>query len=1157
MADIRNEKEKLTLKQTSGSRVCVFAALALALCGDVLGMIFLGISGAGGSFFVFPVLLLSLDAVAVPVAAISNFRFRYSFISVAAYCVLAPLFLALIAVFDAHAGGGRVMSTVALVLLLVMHAAAVIAFAAGALRAAAVGRLPMAVVSFAVIALLAAAVAAYAVSLSGGGFFGQGFNRPLVFTYDAEADCYNVTGVADGGGEIITVPGEFDGKRVGSVDCSVFSAEGVTRVELRCGADVTFVNYSAADGMNGVAVVADKAVIDEFRNKFYAAGSFTLGNAMIPDGEGVAAYAVFDYDADSYAFSGRKVLPTWTGSDIADFDIADYAADPDFAYAAYTDVTNPDHLHRAVRENGGYIMHAVGDSDGSCVDALVTFERVYRVTFGADNDSKFSGYEGIEDNGSGCKYTIADNAGDLLSSCARGGFSVVWHIGSPTSGTLVSPVSFGNILENSETYFTNGITVCPYWTLDAPTVSINGSGSAMYYDEWTVSANATPPVGGYELTYSWSGKGSGSDESYSIEHIAVSDGGTYTVTVTAGNNEYTSLTSRASASISLTVDPRPLTVEWKLDGGDMAGSYVYDGSAHTVSVEVSGLVNDDTLDPSYYSLSETSVRDAETYRLSMTLKDDDFGKKYSLENPSYALTINKRTVDVSWSGSTSKTYDGQQLTITASATGVGEESGTELLFATSFSGTNAGSYTANAALKNEYARNYALNNPSLDYTIYKKSVTLVWTAERSFEYDGSEHGISVTDIDGAVSGEPSSLLSSLTYSGAQRNAGEHTMTAIIPENDVWANYSCTDNTETFSITRRDLVIKINDGGKTYDGRAYSFGQSICVLDVENGYVDGDDVTVEFAGEAVTATDAGTYSFTATAAGTDAGNYSITVSYNSERDYGVIAISRKSVTLVWQSDRSLVYDGRAQGISVTGVSGAVSGDLSSLLAALTYSGSQRNVGDGYTMTANIPTGGVWSNYTCADSTETFSVTPRTLTITVNGASKTYDGRAYAFGTNDYESDGLAGDDGLTVTFGGDAVTATDAGTYSFTATYDLGDNAGNYSVTVRYSSGSAGSLTIRKAALTITVRDASKTADGSVYAFGEDDYSISGLVSGDSVTVTFDGEAVTAVSEGTYSFTAAAGGPDASNYDITITYARGGSGTLTITSEEGGAEDEVQ
>ena len=160
----------------------------------------------------------------------------------------------------------------------------------------------------------------------------------------------------------------------------------------------------------------------------------------------------------------------------------------------------------------------------------------------------------------------------------------------------------------------------------------------------------------------------------------MSDGGTYTVTVTAGHNEYTSLTSRASASISLTVDPRPLTVEWKLDGGDMAGSYVYDGSAHTVSVEVSGLVNDDTLDPSYYSLSETSVRDAEMYRLSMTLKDDDFGKKYSLENPSYTLTINKRTVDVSWSGSTSKTYDGRQLTITASATGVGEESGTELLF---------------------------------------------------------------------------------------------------------------------------------------------------------------------------------------------------------------------------------------------------------------------------------------------------------------------------------------------------------------------------------------------------------------------------------------------------------------------------------------------
>jgi hypothetical protein len=245
--------------------------------------------------------------------------------------------------------------------------------------------------------------------------------------------------------------------------------------------------------------------------------------------------------------------------------------------------------------------------------------------------------------------------------------------------------------------------------------------------------------------------------------------------------------------------------------------------------------------------------------------------------------------------------------------------------------------------------------------------------------------------------------------------------------------------------------------------------------------------------------------------------------------------------VTANNASKTYDGAGySGGNGVSYSGFVNGETASVLGGtLTYGGTAQgatNAGT-YTLTASGLTS---SNYTISYNAGQLTINPAALTVTVNNASKTYDGIAYS-GGNGVSYSGFVGGDtvaslGGTLTYGGTAQGAVNAGTYTLTAS---GLTSSNY--TISYN---AGQLTINPAALTVTVsvNDATKTYDGIAYS-GGNGVSYSGFVGGDTVaslggTLTYGGTAQGAVNAGTYTLTAS--GLTSSNY--TISY---NAGQLTI------------
>jgi len=100
----------------------------------------------------------------------------------------------------------------------------------------------------------------------------------------------------------------------------------------------------------------------------------------------------------------------------------------------------------------------------------------------------------------------------------------------------------------------------------------------------------------------------------------------------------------------------------------------------------------------------------------------------------------------------------------------------------------------------------------------------------------------------------------------------------------------------------------------------------------------------------------------------------------------IKINPKSVTLNWGSTTSWTYDGTAHSVSCSIASGVISGDTCTVSVSnnsITYVGSQ-------TATASLSN----SNYVISGtSSKTISVTKATPTITVSGVNKTYDNVDY--------------------------------------------------------------------------------------------------------------------------------------------------------------------
>ena len=465
-------------------------------------------------------------------------------------------------------------------------------------------------------------------------------------------------------------------------------------------------------------------------------------------------------------------------------------------------------------------------------------------------------------------------------------------------------------------------------------------------------------------------------------------------------------------------------------------------------------------------------------------------------------------------------------------------------------------------------------------------------------YDGAPHGVVATIKDGVLIGDDT-LTVTVLYNGSEEkpvDADIYELSITISGND---NYEMgEDDSAELEIYKATVNISGSNATATYTGEAFGedeiikavFGEAdLSLVNVVVTYRQGeaavnagdiadisltlkDEANYEFASETVT-----TYTFTVTAgtvslSGENATveyrgtaytekeiknavfgegtweKFVITISYNntealnaddiatvtvtgySDPNYSLDPEMTKEYTFTVETFKvaapqltadSFVYNGEAQTVSLTDdayvdISANVQTDKGDYIAVAALKDK-----------ANYE----WTAGGNADVELEWSISAKDITLKAEtSVDKTYDGKEYDFsGYTMTGADGFYARDNVIVTVS--AGTTYTPGSYGITVSHDAN---GNYNVTVEPTDAK---LTINKAVLTVTAKDAEIEYTGNIIAFefditagkvGEDDVQIDG------VTYKQNGVAVAPQETGTYDVTFTLKGAQAAYYTANAT-----------------------
>ncbi|MCY2950256.1 MAG: MBG domain-containing protein, partial [Planctomycetota bacterium] len=357
------------------------------------------------------------------------------------------------------------------------------------------------------------------------------------------------------------------------------------------------------------------------------------------------------------------------------------------------------------------------------------------------------------------------------------------------------------------------------------------------------------------------------------------------------------------------------------------------------------------------------------------------------------------------------------------------------------------------------------------------------------------------------------------------------------------NYAFEIAAGTLTINKAALTLTADNKNKTYNGFVFS-GYTYAYT----GFVNGETVaaitpgTVTYTGTAITANTAGSYVITPAVSGFSATNYNAPILAD-----GTLTINKVALTLTAEN-KAKTYDGSVfSGYSYI-FAGFVNNESVSDITpgTITFTGTAMpaTAAGSYVITPSI-SGFAATNYNTPNLVEgILTINKATLTVTPDTKSKTYDGLVFTGFTstisgyvNSETSSVITG----SPTYSGAATSATAAGTYASITAVVSGMSANNYTIVA----GSAGTLTINKATLTVTPDAKAKTYDG--LEFTGFTSTISGYVNSETISIitgspTYSGAATSETAAGTYaSITAVVSGMSANNYNIVA----GAAGTLTI------------
>ena len=486
-----------------------------------------------------------------------------------------------------------------------------------------------------------------------------------------------------------------------------------------------------------------------------------------------------------------------------------------------------------------------------------------------------------------------------------------------------------------------------------------------------------------------------------------------------------------------------------------------------------------------YSPGSGSVPHAGTQTLTANFSPTDW-QNYASASATVNLEVAKALPAITITGGTF-TYDGQPHAATASAAdyrGVALTPVTVTYNRSSAVPVDGGVYTATATYEGD--ANHLPHSVSATVTINKATPFIIFSWPATYTYDGQPHGMTAS-----VYGVGGTLLQTVpvTYDGAAEmpvNAGTYTASASFDGN---ASYTSRTTTATLTINPATPVVTVSGGPFVYDKQPHA---AVVTVTGAGGAALGGPIAVTYNNAADVPVDAGSYAVTASVAA--AGNYT------AASGSGTMVIN-KATPLVTVTDSSFAYgNGPYQApVTVTGVGGEPLNG-----AAVSYNGAFNlpfNAGS-YAVVAAYPGS---ANYAAASGTGTLTVSKATPTFVVAGGTETYDGQPHATVAM------LAGQYGetlepYTLTYNGLPDPPVNAGTYTVEARYD---GAANYEAAT-----ASGTLTIAKAAISLSIAGGTFTYDGQPHAAAVSATGVGGEVVGP-VVVTYDGSSTAPVNGGTH------------------------------------------
>jgi len=408
-------------------------------------------------------------------------------------------------------------------------------------------------------------------------------------------------------------------------------------------------------------------------------------------------------------------------------------------------------------------------------------------------------------------------------------------------------------------------------TVTAPTaesgVTYDGKAHTGYTGAPSVTGGYT---GNLEVTYT--------DKDGKVSKDAPVNAGTYTITfkVPDSDPDYTGF-----ATVEFTIAPKALTDAMVSQPADTT----YDGAEKTPAVTVTDgslLTTDD------YTVTYKDNTDAGTATVEVTGKNNYTG------TVTRTFKINPKEITLTWANTDGRVYgDGKTVTaeIPADALVAGD---TVTVTVTNGDKTDAGSYTATAALDGADKDNYKLTNGNQKYTIAAKTLTdaMVSKITGTFVYDGTAKTPAVTVTDGSV-------LTTNDYTVTYKdNTDAGTATAIVTGK---GNYTGTVEV-TFTIDPADLstATAAVEGSFVYNGKEQTPVPTVTLNGVALVY--GKDFTLTYTNNK----NAGT----ATVKVTGKGNYTGTIdslTFNIAKAPLKVTVADLEVTVGGKVVPGLVFD----------------------------------------------------------------------------------------------------------------------------------------------------------------------------------------------------------------------------------------------------------